>query len=446
MNLDVSGMRQTVLKLAWPIIVQQLLVNGMLLVDTLMLGFYSTTSLAASGVADPLLFSARMVLMAIPIATTAMVARAIGENNLAKARHNAAVSLSAGLLIGIIVSLIGYQLAGPIIKLYLKTPEIIYEATLYFKLVISVFVFNYLYLIATSICRGAGDTRTPMLISIGANILNVIGDYLLIYGKFGCPELGIKGAAISTMVSSVIECTALIIFIFTRHSKVPMNLTSFVTIKIEQFKTLLRVSIPAAIEPFIIQMGMLLFLKMVTQLGEASIAAHRILLRIEGISFMPGIALSIACAAIVGQSLGAQKIDSAKAGCRESNKLALFIMCTCGIIFVAIPSFLLGLFTPDKAVIAIGTGCLMIAALEQPFIGYTMVHRGALQGAGDTRSPIWVAIIGVWLVRLPLIYWLTLVKGYGLFSIWATTPIDWAVRALVFRILYRRGRWKEIKI
>ena len=108
--------------------------------------------------------------------------------------------------------------------------------------------------------------------------------------------------------------------------------------------------------------------------------------------------------------------------------------------------------------IKIGAACLVIAGLEQPFIGYAIVHRGALQGAGDTVSPIFVSAIGVWFIRLPLVYWLTVMNGYTLFQnyaffpndplfyVWLTTPIDWFVRAALFRVIYQRGRWKKIKI
>ena len=458
MNFEVADTRRTVFKLAWPIIIHQLLMIIMLLVDTLMLGHYSTTSLAATGIAMPIIFFLRMVLLAIPIAATVMVSRAVGEKDIDKARLSAVAALIIGVVFGVIVSIFGQIFAADTIRFFTEKPELSSEATIYLKLVISVFIFNYLFMIATSICRGAGDTKTPMFIVLGGNCINIIINYLLIYGKFGFPEWGIKGAAVSTMICSFLQCLVVVIFLFTKYSFIPLKLKSFLMVKAEQFRTLFRISLPAMIEPLIVQIGMILFLKMVVRLGETSIAAHNVVFRIEAIAFMPGVALSIATATIVGQSLGARKLDSAMAGCRESNRLALLIMSMVGFIFVLIPSLLLGLFTPDINVIKIGAACLVIAGLEQPFIGYAIVHRGALQGAGDTVSPIFVSAIGVWFIRLPLVYWLTVMNGYTMFQnyalfpndplfyVWLTTPIDWFVRAALFRVIYQRGRWKKIKI
>ena len=444
---DIKAVRRAVTHLAWPVMLQHLLMSVMFLSDTIMLGWYSQSALAAVGLSGPITMMIRLTMMCIPIAATAMVARSIGEQNGAKTNTNAVTALTIGIILGGIISLFGAALAGNIVALFTPPSSNLYkEAVTYLAITLSAFVMNYLFFISTAILRGAGDTRTPLMVTIFANLLNIIGDYILIYGKLGFPEMGVKGAAISTFGSSVIEGLILLYFLFSKKSAVRLSIKSFWLVNKATLKTMLKIALPAAFEPMITSLGGLVFLKIVAGLGQASLATHHVILRIESLSFMPGMGLSVATGALVGQYLGAKRNDLADLTSKQSIKFALMTMGTLGLIFLLFPSHIISVFTGDNDVRTLGILCLMIAAIEQPFLGYAMIHQGTFRGAGDTTIPLFINFIGVWLIRLPLALLFINIFHWGLAGAWLTMPIDWLVRSIIYKAAHNRGGWKKIRI
>lgn len=447
MDEDRKLVRAAVIHLAWPVMLQHLLMTMMFMVDTIMLGWYSQSALAAVGISGPITMMVRLTMMCIPIATLAMVARSVGENNPAKTNTNAVTSLAIGVVVGSIVSIFGAVFARNVITFFAEPSSKLYQqAVTYLSITLSVFVMNCLFMICTAILRGAGDTRTPLKITIFANILNIIVNYILIYGKLGFPEMGVKGAAIATFISSAIEGFIIVIFLFSKKSPVKLSLGSFALVNKLTAKILLQISLPAAIEPLITQLGGILFIKIVASIGQAALATHYVITRIESLSFMPGMGLSIATGALVGQYLGAKKPDLADLSIRESVRFALLIMSSLGVLFALFPPFIIGIFTGDVAVRSLGVTCLWIAAIEQPFLAYAMVHQGTFRGAGDTVTPLYINFIGVWLIRLPLAYLFVKVFNMGLKGVWLSMPIDWLIRAVVYTFFYKKRKWEKINI
>ncbi len=456
---DVRQVRLTVLKLAWPVIAQNLLHTCMFFADTLMVGWYDVDSLAAMGIALPVLFSVTSLMMAVSIGTVATVARSTGERDEGKTIDNAASSLWFSTGVGVAVSILGYVLARPVVEIFTSRkdgdlgPTVAWEAFGYFRIVFVTFVCALLTLSITAIFRGAGDTKTPMRVSVIANITNIVGNYALIFGNFGLPELGLWGAALATSLSRILEVALLGLALFSRRSPVKFRVNDLRRVTGEALKRLLRVATPAAVEPIVMHSGFLVYTWVVAGLGTAVLAGHRIAITIESISFMPGMGIAIACSTIVGQCLGAGSPEGANLGRREATRLAMWGMSALGFLFVLFPSQLAGLFLPPDmnsggvskdAIISLAAGAIAFGAIRQPFLGLTMVYVGALRGAGDTRSPVLVAAIGVWLVRVPLS--LLLAPVYGLMGVWFATGVDWAVCAVAGWWILRRGGWRRIRL
>jgi putative MATE family efflux protein len=440
-------MRKEVFKLAWPVMLQNTMMILTLMVDTAMLGWYSDTSQAAAGIGTPINLMARLVLMCIPITATAIVSRSIGECNNAKASINAALALLVGLALGGALSLGGSFGARLMAGFFVDTnTQVGREAVIYLSITLSAFVLNYIFLIGTAILRAAGNTTTALVITIFSNLFNVLGNYLLIYGKFGFPELGIRGAAIATALAWTVECVSMLAILFVGKAVIRIRLGDFRRITGRMFGTLMRISAPAAIEPLVTHTGSLLFLKIVSTFGVATLAAHHILIRIEGFSFMPAMGLSMASGALLGQVLGAKQMEKTGAIHKAALELTFVIMGGMGILFMLFPSPIIGLFTPKPDIRQLGALCLIIAGIEQPIMGYAMVHLGLLRGSGDTKSTFYVNVIGVWLVRLPLAYLLAVVFKMGLLGIWLSMPVDWLARSIIYYFVYRGGRWKRINI
>lgn len=441
-----ADMRRAVLSLVWPVIVQNLLITFMFFADTVMVGRLGAVALSAVGIAGPLLWSTSMVLMAIGVGTMASVARAVGEGDHDKARANAATGLSMSFVGGLAISVAGILFAGPLIRLFMTQSDVVLEGRYYFGTVISAFVLSFLGMVAASVLRAAGDTRTPMLVGILSNCLNVAGNYVLIFGKFGFPEMGLTGAGIATALSRSLESLLLLLHLFSVRSAVRLRLSSFLMISKETIWRVVRISLPAAVEPLFVHSGFLVFTKIVALLGVTAMAAHRIAVGIEALGFMAGDAFYAVSAAIVGQSLGAKREDLAEMGTKESMKVGVLVMSCAGLIFLSFPYYLARIFTDDLNLVSLAAICLMISALEQPFMAVADVFKGTFQGAGDTKTPAIVGALAVWIVRVPIAYHLAVTLGLGLVGVWITTAVDWGARTLIFAVIYRRGKWKKTKV
>ncbi|MBM4067183.1 MAG: MATE family efflux transporter, partial [Planctomycetes bacterium] len=203
---------------------------------------------------------------------------------------------------------------------------------------------------------------------------------------------------------------------------------------------------PAAIDAFLTQMGFLFFTKIVTILGTVSLAAHQIAVRIESISFMPGFALAVSTATLVGQSLGAKDVNLALLSMRRSCYFAMALMGFFALIFLIFPAQMAMMFKPEPSVLSLAVICVMIAALEQPALAIYMVYSGGLRGAGDTISPMIITIVGTLCFHVPVSYLFGITLGWGLAGVWFGSALDWICRAIAIYILYRSGRWKRVRV
>ena len=181
-------------------------------------------------------------------------------------------------------------------------------------------------------------------------------------------------------------------------------------------------------------------------LGTVSLAAHQIAIRIEALSFMPGFALAVATTTIVGQSLGANKPDLAMLSMKKNCQIALAMMGFFAFIFLVFAEPMAKVFHPERDVLSLSVYCVMIAAIEQPALAIYMVYAGGLRGAGDTLSPMLVTIVGTLCFHLPVAYVFGIVLEWGLAGIWFGAALDWILRSIAVYILFRKGRWRKIKV
>jgi putative MATE family efflux protein len=448
-TMDDVSLRREVFRLTWPVVLQGSFRTIFFISDTAMLGHYSNAALATIGISGPLMHTLIVFLSALSVGTVAIVSRAVGERDEAKARRDGATALSSAGALGALGALLSWLLVPLFVSLFpVERGEIAAGATDYLRIVGCFLPVVTLELVAASILRAAGNTRAPMIAAAFANALNIALNALLIFGlRIGpvqFPELGVSGAALATGLAYMAEVLLLFAFLFSKRSPLRFSAREVFAFQWESLRKLARVSLPAAFEPIVVQSGFLVMAWMVTKLGEESLAAHRAAISIESLSFMPGFGFSLACAALVGQRLGAGSPDEASRAMKETAKLSVLIMSGIGLLFLLAPKLLMRLSTTDAAIIEVGAAALMIGALEQPTMAVGFVLQGLLRGAGDTKSPLLVAFIGVWLVRVPLGYFLAVTCGWGLAGIWWTTVVDWGVRALVLWVIYRRGVWRRI--
>jgi Na+-driven multidrug efflux pump len=243
-----------------------------------------------------------------------------------------------------------------------------------------------------------------------------------------------------------------------RSSSVPLLLSSYYSpggslgrsalIGLNPF-SFLKISLASTfsgIQQGIMGAGMIIFTKIVTSLGTQSLAAHQIVVRIEALSFMPVFGLSTALSTLVGQSLGAKEVILAEKSVRRALRFSILLMFLFAFFFVSIPHFFVKFFNPDEKVLVLASLCILIAAFEQLPFGLVLIYEGGLKGAGETRGPMLVTFLGGIGIRLPFAYLLGITLGWGLVGIWIAITIDWTVRLGVIYGLFRRGKWKQVKV
>jgi putative MATE family efflux protein len=446
MELTKKNLNKNIIRLALPVALENVLHMAVFIVDIIMVGRLGTVPVAAVGLAGALGFVIAMIFSALNVGTTALVARNFGARQKDEARKIAGQSLLITLVFGVIVSPFIFYFADNILVLMSAEENVVLLGSQYLKIVLSFFIFRLIILTGASIFRGAGDTRTPMLITLVMNCVNILFNWLLIFGIWIFPRMEVAGAAWATSIAYTIGASLIFYRLLSRKSILTISFKHIVDVNISTIKRILRISLPATLDASLTQMGYLFFIKIVAMLGTVSLAAHQIAIRIESLSFMPGFALGVATTTIVGQSLGANKPDLARLSMRKNCQIALALMGFFAFIFLVFAKPMASVFHPEQDVLALSAYCVMIAAIEQPALAIYIVYAGGLRGAGDTLSPMIVTIVGTLCIHLPVAYLFGIVLEWGLAGIWFGAALDWIVRAIAVYILFRKGRWRTIKI
>jgi putative MATE family efflux protein len=285
-----------------------------------------------------------------------------------------------------------------------------------------------------------------MIITLIMNCVNILFNWLLIFGIWIFPRMEVAGAAWATSIAYTVGAALIFYKLLSKKSILTISFRNIIDVNKSIIKRILRISLPATLDASLTQMGYLFFIKIIAMLGTVSLAAHQIAIRIEALSFMLGFALAVATATIVGQSLGAGKPDLARLSMRKNCQIALVMMGFFAFIFLAFAKPMAMVFHPEQDVLALTTYCVMIAALEQPALAIYMVYSGGLRGAGDTLSPMIITIVGTLCFHLPVAYVFGIVLEWGLPGIWFGAALGWILRAIAVYILFRRGRWRRIKV
>ncbi len=446
-----ASVRREVLRLAWPVVLQNLCKTLIFYVDTFMIGRVGREAMASMAIVGPLTYTTVALLSGISVGTIAIVARAWGEQDREKQAQGASTAVTLALLVGVLMTAIGILLLPWAAGLYAVegAPRVAVVAGDYLYFIAAVLLFVCMDNACSGILTASGDTRTPMAASLAGNALNIFLNWVLIFGNLGAPRMGVAGAGLATAAAMAFQACIVSVFLWTRFSRIRLRFAGFRLVTRASMGALVKVIWPAALERLVLQSGFLVYAKVITLLGEASMAAHRVALAVESLTFMPAFGFSVAGSAIVGQCLGAGRPDQAEVGLRESARISASLMSGIGVLFLLFATPLVRIFLPgaeNEETTRLAATCLMISAAVQPFLALSMALGGALRGAGDTRSPVVVGLVGVWLIRVPFSWLLAFPLGLGLQGIWMTMIADWLARSAIFWMIWRRGRWKSIKL
>jgi len=430
-----------VFKLAIPVVLSSFLQRSVGIVDIFLVGGLGASAIAAVGVAQITVFMVMSVSWGINVGVTVLVSQLWGADRKVEAGKAAYQAMLVAGIAAVIVMMIGHLVGWKVAGLLGANDEvqrILYD---YSKIIFTFIVFTISLNVLSGIMHGTGDTRTPLYATLIVNILHVVVAYPLIYGKWGLPAMGVKGAAIAIAVSEFLGAA----FLFTRSLERRYIVMSR-NLDMKLTKMTIRLGWPILVDRFLQNAGSMVFAKVILLYGTTVYAAHQVGLAIEAISFMPGYGIAVAAATMVGQNLGAGRPDEARISAFEANRLAVILMASMALLFFFFPYVLLRGFTDDPGVIEYGILYMKIVAFAQVPLAITMVLAGSLRGAGDTGFIMFATIAGMWFVRIPVTAVLATVYHAPIRAIWSVMIVDWLVRMGMLFWRYRKQRWQRLDL
>lgn len=444
--------RNEIMMIAGPVFIELLMGTLFGMVDMIMLGNFGTdamavASIAAVGITNQLMFIGLSLVQSLNIGATTMVARYIGakkENRIESVVKHVMILTQVLLVIPILY--VGLGMTDGTMKFLGAHQDTIAIGRDYFRVVALGFIFQAFNFSVFASLRGAGDTKTPMKINLTVNLLNVIGNAVLIYGLFGFPQLGVLGAGISTTISQVVASIMLIRFILNKKSIIHINLKNKFKFDKDIIHNLIKIGLPASLEQIALRTGILIFVKIIATLGTVAYATHQIGINIMNLSFTPGQAFGIAASTLTGRSLGEENPDKAEQYIKMCGRIGSMVSATMGVIFFFFGTFIAGLYTSNQDVVIEAGKILKLMAFIQPFQGSQLIIAGGLRGAGDTVWTLVSTFIGVLVVRIILSIIFVRVMGMGLMGAWISVLIDQAIRWIMIRIRFKTNKWKYITI
>ena len=413
------AMNRRVLGLAWPVIGENLLETLLGIVDTLLVAGLGAVAIAGVGSGLQAMFFLLSALSALAIGSSVLVAQSVGARDLGRAGVLARQSLVWGGAVSVPLAVGGLLLAGPVIGLFGSQPEVTRIGTAYLQVAVGTAIVLVALFIGGGVLRGAGDSRTPMVVTAIANVVNVGLAYGLIYGRLGLPRLGPVGSAWGTFLARALALVLLLRVLWLGRGGVSIRGRAGWRPQPGVAREIFKIGVPAALEQMLISSAFFALTAVVARLGTQSLAAYQLTFTALSFSFLPGIGFGIAATALVGQCVGAGRPLEAAAAAKIATGWATLWMGTIGLVLFVLAEPVLRVFSDDPEVVRIGARGLRIVALAQSFWAVLFVQAGAIRGTGDTRFPLLVNGIGFWLSVLLALGLLRLTGG-GLLSVWAS--------------------------
>lgn len=436
------------ISIAWPSTVEGALMSVIGSMDTMMVGRIGTAAIAAVGLTN----QPRMILLilaqALCVGTTSLCARRKGAENREGANSCLSQSLAIITVLGILMTLLGYFGAPWLMRLAGANEDTLELSTVYFQTISKGMLFNAWSLCICAAFRAIGQTRITMVTNITANIVNVILNYILINGKLGLPAMGVKGAAVATLISMITSCTIAVIFLLQKNGYYRLTLPRFDR---DTVSGLAKVGGSSILESAALRIGFLITSRLIADTGTNSFAAYQIVTQISSLSFTLGDGISTAATSLIGQSLGANDKNLAMTNARIAKRLGTFISIGLMIFIFAFGRPLAVLFTDDEEVIygvILSFYVLITGILPQ---NGRVIYSGVLRGAGDVKYVAVCSLLSVTILRPAVTYlFCHLVNGWvpGLYfnvmGPWIAFVVDSYLRNGLLKTRVDKGKWLDI--
>lgn len=436
--------------LAMPVLAEQMLNTCVGLVDTYLAGRISTAALTAVGLGAYVDWLVSMIVLLVGTGTTALVARYYGAGDPQRANHFANQSLLLAVLVGF-GALVLISVIAPMLATYCNMRGEAHDVTVqYLRTAALSHPAMAILIVGSAALRGVGNMRTPMAVYAVLNVLNIAASWMLVWGWGPLPALGTRGIAMGTVFARVFGAMLILAILLRGVSDVRIRLSEL-PVQCASVLRILRIGVPAAFDGAVLWTGHFLFLGIVSNLaeaplGDAYLAVHIISVRVEALTYLPATAWATATATLVGQALGAEDPDRAKRAGHEGVFQCGIFAIGIGAAFFVFAEQVFRLMSDDPLVHAEGPLPFRIVAILQPTMVASIVYVHGMRGAGDTRFPLLITIVGVILIRLPLGYLGGVILGGGLIGAWAGLYADMLWRATAAAVRFQRGKWLTTRV
>lgn len=439
---------KVVIDMAWPAIVESFFVAFAGLVDSLMVSSMGSYAVAAVGLTTQPKFIGLSLFLAMNVSISALVARRRGENRREDANRILHTAIWFIVIAAAVLSVIFVVGADPLIRLCGSNEDTHESAVAYFRIIMGGMIFNCVQMGINAAQRGAGNTKITMRTNVTSNTINIVFNYLLIGGHFGFPKLGIYGAAIATVLGTVVASIMSVMSVCKKDIfvSIPYIIENKIKPSLSTFGIIIKVGYSVFFEQILMRVGFMLTAIMAADQGTAAMAAHQVGMNIMSLSFSFGDGLQATAVALIGRSLGEKNEQLAKDYGKLCRKVGIVIAIVLTIVYLVGAKGLMSLFFEEENIVAIGVSIMRVIIFVVIFQISQVIYMGSLRGAGDTLYTAIAAIISVTVIRTVFSYLCCYTLGWGIIGIWLGVLADQLSRFSFATIRFSQGKWTKIQI
>lgn len=434
-----ENLRYNIIKMIVPITTENMLMTIAIFITAALVGRLTASEIAAVGLGSRFLNIFMAIFRGIGTGATVLVAQYYGAKKMNAISNTVRQTLIASIIVCSLLSVLTYIFAPQLISLFSKSQDFIQPGVIYLRYIILGFIPLAIMLIVTGSLQAVGDTFTPMMIALIMNFLNAGLAYIFIFGAFGVPSLGVKGAAIAQAIAYTIAALIGILILFKRKDIYGLYFNKrIIHLNLKEVIRIFKLGMPTAGESLCWVLASMIIIKVILTYGVNELAAYQLGLQAESLSYKPAGGFGIVATALVGQALGARLPEIGRKYLRKIISYSLIITTISVIVLTVFPAFLLGILTDKKELITIAVPYLVIMGLVQYFQNTSAVLNGSMRGAGFTHVPFLVSGTGILGVRLGLTFLFAFVLKLPLVFIWIAIAVDIIFRFFFSLYLYKK--------